>query len=262
MALQPISSLHFQFFHPQTKTHHIFKFALSCCNTNHKTAQLEINVAKKKRHRPSFSDQIRHKWSLKLGSQRQKLPWQEEEEEEEQQQQQDEPELVEQPQSQEEQPPPLNFEFPKRLSPWHVAENPKQHPQNDSENEKPLQRNSGGSVMEREVEESKSSSSSLKKRRSTTELAEKLIPEHDLRRLRNMALRMVERFSVGVAGITQELVDAIHEKWMVDEVVKFKFDSPLSANMKRAHQILEVQCSFPLTLSVYLSLFDSFELIY
>ncbi|RHN41435.1 putative RNA-binding, CRM domain-containing protein [Medicago truncatula] len=54
-----------------------------------------------------------------------------------------------------------------------------------------------------------------------------------------MALMMVERFGVGVAGITHELVDAIHEKWMVDEVVKFKFDSPLSANMKRANQILE-----------------------
>jgi RNA-binding protein YhbY len=55
---------------------------------------------------------------------------------------------------------------------------------------------------------------------------------------------MVERFSVGVAGITQELVNSIHEKWIVNEVVKFKFDSPLSANMRRAHQILEVQCSF------------------
>ncbi|KEH32512.1 putative RNA-binding, CRM domain-containing protein [Medicago truncatula] len=239
MALQPISSLHFQFFQPQTKTHHIFKFSLSCSNSNQKTAQVDIKVVKKKKHRPSFSDQIRHKWSLKLGSQRQKFPWQE------QQQQQEEPELVEQPQSQEEQPQPLNFEFPKRLSPWHVAESPKQQSQfhsesdvsEDEENEKPLQQNSSGSVMEKEVQEAESTS--LKKRRSNTELAEKFIPEHELRRLRNMALRMVERFSVGVAGITQELVDAIHEKWMVDEVVKFKFDSPLSANMKRAHQILE-----------------------
>ncbi|MCI83448.1 chloroplastic group IIA intron splicing facilitator CRS1 chloroplastic-like, partial [Trifolium medium] len=62
--------------------------------------------------------------------------------------------------------------------------------------------------MEREIQESESSSSSssLKKRRSNTELAERLIPEHELRRLRSIALRMVERFSVGVAGITQELV--------------------------------------------------------
>jgi RNA-binding protein YhbY len=249
MALQPISSLHFQPLN-QTKTHAIFKFALSCSK---QTPQVQIKVVKKKKKnnsRPSFTHQIRDKWSLKLGSQTQKFPWQEQEQEEEQ----EEPELEEQQQSKENESSmsnyPLNFEFPKRLSPWHVAENSK-YPQNDSEfdasedkeeNKKPLQQNSGGSVMEREVQESESSS--LKKRRSNTELAERLIPEHELRRLRNIALRMVERFSVGVAGITQELVNSIHEKWIVNEVVKFKFDSPLSANMKRAHQILEVQSSF------------------
>ncbi|WJX96519.1 hypothetical protein P8452_77715 [Trifolium repens] len=244
MALQPISSLHFQPLN-QTKTHAIFKFALSCSN---QTPQVQIKVVKKKKKnnsRPSFTHQIRDKWSLKLGSQRQKFPWQEQEQEEKQQ---EEPELEEQRQSKENESSisnyPLNFEFPKRLSPWHVAENSK-YPQNDSEfdasedkeeNKKPLQQNSGGSVMEREVQESESG---LKKRRSNTELAERLIPEHELRRLRNIALRMVERFSVGVAGITQELVNSIHEKWIVNEVVKFKFDSPLSANMRRAHQILE-----------------------
>ncbi|XP_045811894.1 CRM-domain containing factor CFM3, chloroplastic/mitochondrial [Trifolium pratense] len=243
LQLQPISSLHFQFFQPliQTKTNAIFKFALSCSN---ETTQVQINVVKKKKNnnsRPSFTDQIRDKWSLKLASQREKFPWQEPEE------QQQEPELEEQPQPQSQEDVSstmLNFEFPKRLSPWHVAENSK-NPQNVSEfdasedneeNKKPLQKNSGGSVMEREVQESESS---LKKRRSNTELAERLIPEHELRRLRSIALRMVERFSVGVAGITQELVDSIHKKWVVNEVVKFKFDSPLSANMKRAHQILE-----------------------
>ncbi|GAU34786.1 hypothetical protein TSUD_205900 [Trifolium subterraneum] len=246
LQLQPISSLHFQFFQPltpQTKTHTIFKFALSCSN---ETTQVETKVVKKKKNnnsRPSFTHQIRDKWSIKLASQREKFPWQE-------QQEQQEAELEEQPQPQSQEDVsstsnyPLNFEFPKRLSPWHVAENSK-HPQNVSEfdaseeneeNKKPLQKNSSGS---REVQELESSSSSLKKRRSNTELAEKLIPEHELRRLRNMALRMVERFSVGVAGITQELVDSIHKKWVVNEVVKFKFDSPLSANMKRAHQILE-----------------------
>ncbi|MCI32562.1 chloroplastic-like group IIA intron splicing facilitator, partial [Trifolium medium] len=75
----------------------------------------------------------------------------------------------------------------------------------NEENEKPLQKNSGGSVMEREVQESESTSNSLKKRRSNTELAERLIPEHELRRLRNIALRMVERFSVGVAGLIKFL---------------------------------------------------------
>ncbi|KAM4131930.1 hypothetical protein ACJW30_01G212700 [Castanea mollissima] len=77
------------------------------------------------------------------------------------------------------------------------------------------------------------------KRRSNTELAERKLPEHELRRLRNVALRMLERTKVGVAGITQALVDSVHEKWRSDEVVKLKFEGPLAINMKRTHDILE-----------------------
>ncbi|PIN02731.1 Poly(A)-specific exoribonuclease PARN [Handroanthus impetiginosus] len=71
------------------------------------------------------------------------------------------------------------------------------------------------------------------------ELAERLIPEPELKRLRNLSLRMVERMKVGAAGVTQALVDAIHEKWKADEVVKLKFEGPPSKNMKRTHEILE-----------------------
>ena len=78
-------------------------------------------------------------------------------------------------------------------------------------------------------------------RRSKTLLAEQMLPEHELRRLRNISLRMVERIEVGVKGITQELLDSIHEKWKVDEVVKLKFEGPLTVNMKRAHEKLEVR---------------------
>ncbi|KAK6139625.1 hypothetical protein DH2020_026632 [Rehmannia glutinosa] len=73
----------------------------------------------------------------------------------------------------------------------------------------------------------------------SAELAERLIPEHELKRLRNVSLRMVERMKVGAAGVTQELVDAIHEKWKDDEVVKLKFEGPPSMNMKRTHEFLE-----------------------
>ncbi|XP_076944035.1 CRM-domain containing factor CFM3, chloroplastic/mitochondrial-like [Bidens hawaiensis] len=74
---------------------------------------------------------------------------------------------------------------------------------------------------------------------SNTPLAEKLIPEFELKRLRNKAGRMVERFRVGVAGITQELVDSIHDKWKTDEIVKLKFKGPAAMNMKRTHETLE-----------------------
>ncbi|KAK6944816.1 RNA-binding, CRM domain [Dillenia turbinata] len=76
-------------------------------------------------------------------------------------------------------------------------------------------------------------------RRTNTIVAEKTIPQHELHRLRKISLRMVERTKVGKQGITRALVDLIHEKWKVDEVVKLKFDGPLACQMRRTHAILE-----------------------
>ncbi|VVA99682.1 unnamed protein product [Arabis nemorensis] len=76
-------------------------------------------------------------------------------------------------------------------------------------------------------------------KKSNTVVAERIVPEHELIRLRKVALRMIERVKVGSAGITQALVEAIHEKWEVDEVVKLKFTEPCSLNMKRTHEVLE-----------------------
>ncbi|KAL3535608.1 hypothetical protein ACH5RR_004069 [Cinchona calisaya] len=76
-------------------------------------------------------------------------------------------------------------------------------------------------------------------RKSNTAVAEKVVPEPVLKRLRNVALRMVERIKVGEAGVTQALVDAIHKKWKLDEVVKLKFEGPIVLNMRRTHQILQ-----------------------
>ncbi|KAK6941376.1 LOW QUALITY PROTEIN: RNA-binding, CRM domain [Dillenia turbinata] len=70
-------------------------------------------------------------------------------------------------------------------------------------------------------------------------VAEKRIPQHELHRLRKMSLRMVERTKVRKQGITQALVDLIHEKWKVDEVVKLKFDGPPACQIRRTHAILE-----------------------
>lgn len=78
-------------------------------------------------------------------------------------------------------------------------------------------------------------------RKGNAMMAEKLIPETELKRLRNVALRMVERVKVGAAGVTQALVDSIHEKWKEDEVVKLKFEGPSTLNMKRIHETLETR---------------------
>ncbi|XP_074576743.1 LOW QUALITY PROTEIN: CRM-domain containing factor CFM3, chloroplastic/mitochondrial-like [Curcuma longa] len=75
--------------------------------------------------------------------------------------------------------------------------------------------------------------------RSNTELAERTIPEPELQRLRNVALRMKERMTVGPAGVTEAVVKHIHEKWKEVEVAKLRFEGPACLNMKRTHEILE-----------------------
>ncbi|XP_074589293.1 CRM-domain containing factor CFM3, chloroplastic/mitochondrial-like [Curcuma longa] len=75
--------------------------------------------------------------------------------------------------------------------------------------------------------------------RSNTELAERTIPEPELQRLRNTSLRMKERMTVGLAGVTEAVVKRIHEKWKEVEVVKLRFEGPASLNMKRTREILE-----------------------
>ncbi|KAG8056531.1 hypothetical protein GUJ93_ZPchr0002g25712 [Zizania palustris] len=74
---------------------------------------------------------------------------------------------------------------------------------------------------------------------SNTELAKRIIAEPELQRLRDVALRMKERIRVGPGGVTQVIVDNIHQKWKVDEVVKLWFEGPPNLNMKRTHDILE-----------------------
>ncbi|CAD6219596.1 unnamed protein product [Miscanthus lutarioriparius] len=92
---------------------------------------------------------------------------------------------------------------------------------------------------EREEEDDEAFSGGRAGRRSNTELAERTIPEPELRRLRDTALRMKERIKVGPGGVTQDVVESIHRKWKVDEVVKMRFEGPPSLNMKRTHDILE-----------------------
>ncbi|XP_020227094.1 CRM-domain containing factor CFM3, chloroplastic/mitochondrial [Cajanus cajan] len=250
------SSLHFLLFQPRSFP--TLKFRLVFCSNE--TAQVEteqqVKVAKSKKKnsaRPSFFHQIQDKWSHKLGSQREKFPWQLPEHQEEQRQPQQEEEKRGKFQNK---PSPSSFQFPKRFSPWPQAMNPSnanfgsvlgddsEEEENDGVKGKALRRNIGGSVGKgiRVSEVSKERGRERverKKRRNKTELAERVIPEHELRRLRKIALRTMERFEVGVKGVTQELVASVHQNWRTSEVVKFKFGVPLSAHMKKAHHILE-----------------------
>ncbi|KAI3944177.1 hypothetical protein MKW98_016407 [Papaver atlanticum] len=96
-----------------------------------------------------------------------------------------------------------------------------------------------GAVLPWAISSNKESVNGHKWKRNKTEVAEKSIPEVELKRLRNVGLRMQMRIKVGAAGVTQALVEYIHEKWKVDEVVKLKFEGPPVLNMQRTHDVLE-----------------------
>lgn len=44
---------------------------------------------------------------------------------------------------------------------------------------------------------------------------------------------------VGGRGVTQEVVDAIHDKWKTSEIARVKVEGAPALNMKRMHEILE-----------------------
>lgn len=66
-----------------------------------------------------------------------------------------------------------------------------------------------------------------------------------LQRLRNEAARMTKWVKVKKAGVTQAVVDQINLTWKDSELAMLKFDLPLSKNMERAREIVEVWFSPP-----------------
>ncbi|KAL6519952.1 CRM-domain containing factor cfm3a, chloroplastic/mitochondrial [Orobanche minor] len=70
-------------------------------------------------------------------------------------------------------------------------------------------------------------------------LAELTLPESEVQRLTNLALRIKNKTKIGGSGVTQQVVDTIHDKWKSSEVVRLKVEGPPALNMKRLHDILE-----------------------
>lgn len=70
-------------------------------------------------------------------------------------------------------------------------------------------------------------------------LAELTLEDDLLRRLRREGMRVRERVSVPKAGLTQEVMDKIHERWRKEELVRLKFHEELAKNMRLAHQLVE-----------------------
>ncbi|KAK4258098.1 hypothetical protein QN277_007594 [Acacia crassicarpa] len=75
--------------------------------------------------------------------------------------------------------------------------------------------------------------------RSKTSLAEMTLPESELRRLRNLTFQKKHKTRIGGGGVTQAVVDTIHERWKTSEIVRLKFEGASALNMRRMHEILE-----------------------
>ena len=88
-------------------------------------------------------------------------------------------------------------------------------------------------------------------RRSRTSLAELTLLESELKRLRNLTFQKKHKTRIGGGGVTQAVVDVIHERWKTSEIVRLKIEGLPALNMKRIHEILEV-CFFLIKLNLLL----------
>ncbi|KMT02848.1 hypothetical protein BVRB_8g194280 [Beta vulgaris subsp. vulgaris] len=70
-------------------------------------------------------------------------------------------------------------------------------------------------------------------------LAELKLSGSELRRLTTIGIKMKQKMKLGKAGITEGIVNGIHERWRSCEVVKIVCEDICRLNMKRTHDLLE-----------------------
>lgn len=78
-------------------------------------------------------------------------------------------------------------------------------------------------------------------------LAELTIEDEELRRLRRIGMTLRDRITVPKAGVTQAIVEKIHDSWRKSELVRLKFHEDLAHDMKTAHELVEVCIIEPLS---------------
>ncbi|XP_027074582.2 CRM-domain containing factor CFM2, chloroplastic-like [Coffea arabica] len=133
---------------------------------------------------------------------------------------------------------PLPSQLPKyrvghTLDPsWSTPQNPVPLPGSGNAIQKYHQLRRG--VIKERIEE-------RKKRETVPTLAELNLPEGELRRLRTLGIRLQKKLKVGKAGITEGIVNGIHERWRRYEVVKIRCEDICRMNMKRTHELLEMK---------------------
>ncbi|XP_021299250.1 CRM-domain containing factor CFM2, chloroplastic [Herrania umbratica] len=75
--------------------------------------------------------------------------------------------------------------------------------------------------------------------RAVPSLAELKLSAAELRRLRTVGIGEKRKLKLGKAGITEGIVNGIHERWRRSEVVKIVCEDICKMNMKRTHEVLE-----------------------
>uniref|UniRef100_A0A2N9H0S9 CRM domain-containing protein n=1 Tax=Fagus sylvatica TaxID=28930 RepID=A0A2N9H0S9_FAGSY len=93
-------------------------------------------------------------------------------------------------------------------------------------------------VIKQKVMEKKEKEGTKREEKAPT-LAELSLSEAELRRLRRMGIELRKKLKVGKAGITEGIVNGIHERWRHSEVVKVVCEDLCRMNMKRTHELLE-----------------------
>ncbi|GAB4832854.1 hypothetical protein Ancab_006869 [Ancistrocladus abbreviatus] len=79
------------------------------------------------------------------------------------------------------------------------------------------------------------------RREKVPTLAELMLPAEELRRLRTIGIKLKKKLKVGKAGITEGILNGIHERWRNSEVVKIVCEDICKMNMKRTHDFLEMK---------------------
>ncbi|XP_038718440.1 CRM-domain containing factor CFM2, chloroplastic isoform X2 [Tripterygium wilfordii] len=78
-----------------------------------------------------------------------------------------------------------------------------------------------------------------KKEEKLPTLAELKLSKEELRRLQTVGIRLTTKMKVGKAGITEGIVNGIHERWRKEEVVKIVCEDLCRVNMNNTHNLLE-----------------------
>ncbi|PKI33793.1 hypothetical protein CRG98_045824 [Punica granatum] len=95
------------------------------------------------------------------------------------------------------------------------------------------------SELRGELKELKRKQGKEKREEKAPTLAELRLPEEELRRLTTLGIGVKQKLKIGKAGITEGIVNGIHERWRRAEVVKITCDDICRTNMKRTHDLLE-----------------------